>query len=80
MCLGLVGQITGLVEDRPDVALVDIAGVRRPVNVGLLEGPPAAGSWVLVHMGFALQTLTDEEAAESLKTLDSYSAEAAWTP
>lgn len=77
MCLGLVGRVVELISDRPDLALVDVAGVRRPINVGLLEGSdaPAPESWVLVHMGFALQTLTDDEAAEALRTLDSYSAE-----
>lgn len=78
MCLGLVGRIVALDEGRPDVATVDVAGVVRPINVGLLNDGPesaAAGTWVLVHMGFALQTLTDEEAAEALGTLDSFSAE-----
>jgi hydrogenase expression/formation protein HypC len=77
MCLGLVGRVVELVADRPGLALVDIAGVRRPVNVGLLEAPDAAaeGSWVLVHMGFALQTLTEDEAAEALSVLDSFTAE-----
>jgi len=77
MCLGLVGRIVELIDGHPDLALVELAGVRRPINVGLLDGPaaPAPETWVLVHMGFALQTLTDDEAAEALRTLDSFSAE-----
>ena len=77
MCLGLVGRVVELVEDHPDLAIVDLAGVRRPVNVGLLDESECAvpGAWVLVHMGFALQTMTDEEAAEALRTLDTFAAE-----
>ena len=77
MCLGLVGRIVELVDGRTDLAMVDIAGVRRPINLGLLEDDerPAPGGWILVHMGFALQTMTEDEAAEALASLDSYSAE-----
>ena len=77
MCLGLVGRVVELVEGQPDVAIIELAGVRRPVNIGLLDEPACVepGVWVLVHMGFALQTMTDEEAAEALRTLDTFSAE-----
>ena len=77
MCLGLVGRIVERLDGRTDLAMVDIAGVRRPINLGLLEESerPAPGGWILVHMGFALQTLSEAEAAESLAALDSYNAE-----
>lgn len=77
MCLGLVGRIVGLVDGAPDLALVEIAGVRRPINTGLLDpgDVPPPGGWVLVHMGFALQPLTETEAAAALATLDSFAAE-----
>ncbi len=77
MCLGLVGRIVELTADVPDIAIVDIAGVRRPINLGLLdEGDRVApGGWILVHMGFALQALSEAEAAEALAVLDGYGAE-----
>ena len=77
MCLGLVGRIVELVDGRPDLAMVDIAGVRRPINIALLEEArdAAPGGWILVHMGFALQPLSEAEAAEALASLGTYNAE-----
>ena len=77
MCLGLVGRVVELDAARPDVAVVDIAGVRRPINIGLLDEPGqvAVGGWILVHMGFALQTVSDEEAEQALAMLDGMSTE-----
>lgn len=64
MCLGIPGQIVEVGADRPDLAMVDIAGVRREIDVSLLlDEPVTAGDWVLVHVGFALSRIDAEEAA-----------------
>ncbi|MCB1003952.1 MAG: HypC/HybG/HupF family hydrogenase formation chaperone [Acidimicrobiales bacterium] len=62
MCLGVPGQIVERAAGA-DVAVVDVSGVRRSVDVTLLaDGPVAVGDWVLVHVGFALSRI-DEEGA-----------------
>lgn len=70
MCLGIPGRIVDLPADRPDMARVDVDGRLRDVNVMLLEdAQPKPGDWVLIHLGFALQTMTEDEAAETLSLL-----------
>lgn len=71
MCLGIPGQIIELLEDPPDLAKVDVAGVKRNVNVGLVspEGI-AAGDWVLIHVGFAMSKIDEEQAKKSLNFLE----------
>ena len=71
MCLGIPGQIIELLEDPPDLAKVDVAGVKRNVNVGLVspEGI-AAGDWVLIHVGFAMSKIDEEQARKSLNFLE----------
>ena len=67
MCLAIPGQIIEIVDDLNRLAKVDVAGVRRNVNVGLLDaendgegvGP---GDWVLIHVGFAISKVDEEEA------------------
>jgi hydrogenase expression/formation protein HypC len=66
MCLGIPAQIVSVGDDHPDLATVDMIGVRRTVNVALLDGPAAPGDWVLVHMGFVLERMTAQEAADAL--------------
>ena len=64
MCLGIPGQVVGMVAGYGDqLALVEVEGAARKVNIGLLDEAPAAGQWVLIHMGFAVQ-LTDAAGAE----------------
>ena len=65
MCLGIPGQVIGLVEGYGgQLALVDVAGVQRKINIGLLDdGPLPPGSWVLIHMGFALERVDAEGPA-----------------
>lgn len=72
MCLGIPAQLVAIGAEHPDLATVDMVGVRRTVNVGLLDQPSglAEGEWVLVHQGFALSTLTPSEAREALQALD----------
>jgi hydrogenase expression/formation protein HypC len=65
MCLGIPGQIVEFVDAEHHIAKVDVSGVRRNVNVGLLvEGHDAVqvGDWVLIHVGFALSKIDEEEA------------------
>jgi hydrogenase expression/formation protein HypC len=72
MCLGIPAQITGVDTSHADLVEVDMAGERRMVNIGVLDEPraPAIGDWILVHMGFALSIISEEEAREALAVFD----------
>lgn len=72
MCLGIPGQVVELVAGYNDqLALVDVAGVRRKINIGLLDGsPPDAGDWVIIHMGFALERVDSSAAADAMRGLE----------
>jgi hydrogenase assembly chaperone HypC/HupF len=64
MCLGIPGRVVEMVPGFGDqLALVEVEGAARRVNIGLLDEAPAPGQWVLIHMGFAVE-LTDPEGAE----------------
>jgi hydrogenase expression/formation protein HypC len=72
MCLGIPGEIVEIRADESDLARVDVAGVRRMVNIGLLEGQPLiAGDWVLIHVGFALSKIDEQEARAAMDFLQS---------
>ncbi|MEO5711150.1 MAG: carbamoyltransferase HypF [Nocardioidaceae bacterium] len=65
MCLGIPGRVVALAEGYAgQIAVVDVEGAERMVNVGMLEEQPAPGAWVLIHMGFAVE-LIDEAAART---------------
>jgi hydrogenase expression/formation protein HypC len=68
MCLAIPGRVVEFVDERNGLATVDVAGVLRTVNVGLLDGP-APGDWVLIHVGFALSKVDEEEAQATLGLL-----------
>jgi hydrogenase expression/formation protein HypC len=71
MCLGIPGEVVELMPDRPDLAKVDVSGVRRAVNVGLLEGETLEpGDWILIHVGFALSKIDEGEAKAALDFLE----------
>jgi hydrogenase expression/formation protein HypC len=71
MCLGIPGEIVELVDDRPDLAKVDVSGVRRAINIGLLENEQLEpGDWVLIHVGFALSKIDEDEAKAALDFLE----------
>jgi hydrogenase assembly chaperone HypC/HupF len=53
----------------PDLVVAEVGGVPRTVNVGLLDERPGPGDWILVHMGFALNVMTPQEAADALAAL-----------
>ena len=73
MCLAIPGQIVEMVDEANRLACVDVVGVRRNVNIGLLDsdGDSAGpGDWVLIHVGFALSKIYEEEAAAALAFLE----------
>ena len=69
MCLGIPGQVVEVLEGNAGLlALVDVLGAQRPINLGMLEDPAVEpGQWVLIHMGFALE-LIDEAQARDART------------
>jgi hydrogenase expression/formation protein HypC len=70
MCLGIPGEVIEFMPGQPDLARVDVSGVRRVINVGLLsDAPPEPGEWVLIHVGFALSKIDEAEAAAALDFL-----------
>ena len=71
MCLGIPGEVIELVPEQPDLAKVDVSGVRRMINIGLLtDDPPAPGEWVLIHVGFALSKIDEHEATAAMQFLE----------
>jgi hydrogenase expression/formation protein HypC len=78
MCLAIPGQVIEFVDERNRLAKVDVAGVRRTVNVGLLDaddGGARPGDWVLIHVGFALAKVDEAEAHATLELLRAMGAE-----
>jgi hydrogenase expression/formation protein HypC len=70
MCLGIPGQVVEFVADNADLAKVEVAGVRRTINVALLEDEGLQlGDWVLIHVGFAMARIDEEEARLALEGL-----------
>ncbi|MGK7920608.1 MAG: HypC/HybG/HupF family hydrogenase formation chaperone [Trichodesmium sp.] len=79
MCLGIPGQITEITNAEHKLAMVSISGVKREVNIACIvdeEHPVESciGDWVLVHVGFAMNRLDEEEATETLKLLQEVAA------
>jgi hydrogenase expression/formation protein HypC len=72
MCLGIPGQIVELVDAEHHIAKAEVSGVRRNVNVGLLTGDEAVGvgDWVLIHVGFAMSKIDEEEARATREFLE----------
>jgi len=71
MCLAIPAQIVQLLPDT-DLATADVSGVKRNVNIGLLDGEHIrAGDWVLIHVGFAISKVDEQEARSSLEFLES---------
>ena len=72
MCLGIPGQVIELVDRDAGLARVDISGVRREVSVALVDEPTdplQVGDWVLIHVGFALARIDENDARETLELL-----------
>jgi hydrogenase expression/formation protein HypC len=71
MCLGIPGEVVELYDDRDDLAKVDVSGVRRAINIGLLSNEVISpGDWVLIHVGFALSKIDEDEAKAALAFLE----------
>jgi hydrogenase expression/formation protein HypC len=72
MCLGIPGRVTAMVDGYGDqLALVDVEGASRKVNIGLLDpGAVGPGDWVLIHMGFAVERVDHEKAARARSGLE----------
>ena len=74
MCLGIPGQIVEISNAEDKLGIVDVGGVRRTVNMACIideDHPPAScvGDWVLVHVGFAMSRIDEEEARRTLELL-----------
>jgi hydrogenase expression/formation protein HypC len=70
VCLAIPGQVVEFHAEQPALVKVDVGGVRRNVNIGLLEdGEIALGDWVLIHVGFALSKISEGEAHDQLRML-----------
>ncbi|CDN14304.1 MAG: HypC/HybG/HupF family hydrogenase formation chaperone [Richelia sp.] len=75
MCLGIPGKIIEITDTNNKLAIVDVAGVKRQVNIACIvneQHPPEScvGDWVLVHVGFAMNRINEQEAAETLQLLE----------
>ena len=78
MCLAIPGRIIEVVDEPNRLAKVDVAGVRRTVNVGLLDGEDGGarpGDWVLIHVGFAISKVDEDEARATRQLLENMGAE-----
>lgn len=70
MCLAIPGRIVELPAERPQFTAVEVAGVRRQVNIDLLSDEPlASGDWVLIHVGFAMSKISEAGAQEQMRML-----------
>lgn len=74
MCLGIPGRIVKIDDAAKRLATVDVSGIKRQVNIACIvddANPPAScvGTWVLIHVGFAMSRIDEAEAAETLKIL-----------
>jgi hydrogenase expression/formation protein HypC len=70
MCLAIPGKIVELVSEQPNLGVVEVTGVRRRVDLGLLQDdPPGVGDWVLIHVGFAMSRISEPEAEDQMRIL-----------
>lgn len=70
MCLGIPGKIIDMVDETNSIAKVDVSGVKRNVNIALVRPEGITpGDWVLIHVGFAMSKINEDEARETMKAL-----------
>jgi hydrogenase expression/formation protein HypC len=70
MCLAIPAKVIELSAEDSTRALIEVVGVRRHVDTGLLQDdPPRSGDWVLVHVGFAMSKISEEQALDQLRML-----------
>lgn len=71
MCLAIPGKIVEISSENANSALVEVVGVRRHIDLGLLEDDrPKPGDWVLIHVGYAMSKISDQDAVEQMRTLE----------
>jgi hydrogenase expression/formation protein HypC len=73
MCLAIPGQVVDIVDAENRLAKVNVTGVQRTVNIGLMDGDGAGivpGDWVLIHVGFAISRVDEAEATATLHLLE----------
>ncbi|ARV60656.1 hydrogenase assembly protein HupF [Nostocales cyanobacterium HT-58-2] len=75
MCLGIPGQIIEISNVQQKLAIVNVGGVKRQINIACIvnEQHPVEsciGDWVLVHVGFAMNRINEKEAIETLQLLE----------
>jgi hydrogenase expression/formation protein HypC len=70
MCLAIPAKIVELFPEEQNRALVEVVGVRRHIDTGLLaDDPPKTGDWVLIHVGFAMSKISEAQALDQIQTL-----------
>ncbi|CAN1531476.1 HypC Hydrogenase maturation factor [Paracoccaceae bacterium] len=72
MCLGIPGKITAITDESRLMVMAEVSGVRREVNVACIAGNDLAalvGQWALIHVGFAMSLIDEDEAAKTLEAL-----------
>ncbi len=77
MCLAIPGQIVEIVDEANRLARIDVAGVRRNVSIALVDGDDGVrpGDWVLIHVGFAISRIDEQEALATRRLLERMGAE-----
>jgi hydrogenase expression/formation protein HypC len=70
-CLAIPGKIIAISSENSDSALVDVAGMRRNVDLALIQDSKIApGDWVLIHVGFAMSIISEDEALRQWRLLE----------
>ena len=70
MCLAIPGRIVDISSDQPNTAVVEVLDMHRKMDLGLLrDNPPLAGDWVLIHAGFAMRKISEDDALDRMRTL-----------
>lgn len=72
MCLGIPGRITAITDPARLMAMAEVSGVRREVSVACIAGndlEALVGQWALIHVGFAMAVIDEDEAAKTLDAL-----------
>ena len=72
MCLGIPGRITAITDEGRLMAMAEVSGVRREVNVACIAGnrlEDLVGQWALIHVGFAMSIIDEDEAEKTLQAL-----------
>lgn len=71
MCLGIPGRVVEVLDGYADqLALVDVEGAQRNINIGMLDDVPASGDWILIHMGFAMEVIDQKQAEDAIAGLE----------